>query len=496
MGLGWLDWRDEDPGLPIKLGPVSNGEYDPQPLRPVLDETVRRARELCERNARRAGMTRREFLLSACGAAATLFVLNACSREEARRAGREPGGRYEVSPEATLDPDAAMEDVGGDEFVFDVQGHLLEYDLNPAVNDPAQFWTRFPQQNCGEDDPRDCFSIEHFMEEMFLKSDTSMVVVSSLPLPPDGPLSLDVIAETGRVALALCGDERVLLHGNPFPNIGPLQSNLDKMEAAVRDHPIAAWKVFTNYPHLWDGSGNVWWFDDHDPSLPQVGERFIEKSLQLGVRNIAVHKGLSGGTTNASPVDIGPAARKHPDANFIVYHSGYEAELVEGPYTRATANQGINRLITSMRRAGIGPNQNVYAEIGTTWWNVMRYPDQAAHVLGKLLRYVGEDNVVWGTDCIFYGSPQDQIQALRSFHISEELQERYGYPRLTKEIKAKILGLNGARLYGVDPIMVPCEFTRRELAEIRPSLPLRNAVYGPTTVGEAQAFRLAHQGWP
>jgi predicted TIM-barrel fold metal-dependent hydrolase len=491
-----MGWREDDPGLPIKFGPVSNGEYDPHPLPPVLLETIRRARDLCERNARRAGMSRREFLLSASGAAATLFVLNACTREAARQAGREPGGGYQVSPEATLDPEAAMEEVGGEEFVFDVQGHLLEYDLNPATRDPVQFWTRFPQQGCGEDDPRDCYSIEHFMEEMFLKSDTSMLVVSSLPLPPDGPLSLEVMDETRRVAEALCRDERVLLHGNPFPNIGPLESNLEKMEAAARDHPIAAWKVFTNYPHLWDGSGNVWWFDDHDPSLPQVGERFIRKSVELGVPTIAVHKGLSGGTRNASPEDIGPAARMHRAVNFVVYHSGYEDELVEGPYTKATANQGINRLITSMRRAGIGPNENVYAELGTTWWNVMRSPDQAAHVLGKLLKYVGQDNVVWGTDCLFYGSPQDQIQALRSFQIGEQLQERYGYPRLTKEIKAKILGLNGARLYGVEPITVPCEFSRRELAEIRMQLPLKNAVYGPTTVPEAVAFRAAHQGWP
>jgi uncharacterized protein len=57
----------------------------------------------------------------------------------------------------------------------------------------------------------------------------------------------------------------------------------------------------------------------------------------------------------------------------------------------------VNRLITSMRRAGIGPNENVYAELGSTWWYVMRYPVQAAHVLGKLLKYVGEDNVLWGT---------------------------------------------------------------------------------------------------
>jgi hypothetical protein len=126
----------------------------------------------------------------------------------------------------------------------------------------------------------------------------------------------------------------------------------------------------------------------------------------------------------------------------------------------------------------------------------MSSPDEAAHLLGKLLRYVGEDNVIWGTDCLFYGSPQDQIQAMRSFQISEEYQERYGYPRLTKEIKAKILGLNGAALYGVDPITVPCEFSRKELAELRPQLPIKNAVYGPTTLEEAAAFRAYHQDAP
>ena len=489
-----MGWRDEDPGLPVKLGPVSNGEYDPQPLPLVLRETIRRARDAAERNARRSGMSRREFLLSACGAATTLLVLNACTREEAARRGRVPGGGYQVSPEATIDPDVAEEEIGGEEFVMDVQGHLLEYELNPAARDDS-FWTSFPQQDCGEDDPRVCFGITHFMDEMFLKSDTSMVVLSALPIVPEGsPLSMEVMDETRKLAEALCRDDRVLLHGQALPNNGPLSANLDAMEDVARRFEIAAWKTFTHFP-LGDPGGG-WFLDDHDPSLPQVGERFIERSRDIGVRTICTHKGLSGGSPYASPEDVGPAAAKHPEMNFVVYHSGYESELVEGPYTRSTAHQGVNRLITSMRRSGIGPNRNVYAELGTTWWNVMRFPDQAAHVLGKLLRYVGEDNVVWGTDCLFYGSPQDQIQAMRSFQISEEYQERYGYPRLTKEIKAKILGLNGARLYGVDPITVPCEFSRRELAELRTRLPLKNAVYGPTTVPEAVAFRAHHQGTP
>ena len=119
----------------------------------------------------------------------------------------------------------------------------------------------------------------------------------------------------------------------------------------------------------------------------------------------------------------------------------------------------------------------------------MRYPEQAAHVLGKLLKHVGQDNVLWGTDCLFYGSPQPLIQAMRTFQISQEFRERYGYPKLTKELKAKILGLNGAALYGVEPNTSTCEFTRRELEQIRRNLPGTNLALGPTTMAAVQAFR-------
>jgi predicted TIM-barrel fold metal-dependent hydrolase len=189
---------------------------------------------------------------------------------------------------------------------------------------------------------------------------------------------------------------------------------------------------------------------------------------------------------------VGPAAKRNRDANIVVYHSGFEAGTTEGPYAPGTANIGVNRLISSMQRAGVGPNENVYAEIGSTWWYTFRYPSQAAHVLGKLLKYVGEENVLWGTDCLFYGSPQPLIQAMRAFQISAEFQERYGYPELTKEIKAKILGGNGARLYGVDPITTRCEFTRKELEQIRRHLPGRNGGLGPRTGAAANAVR-SHQ---
>ena len=150
----------------------------------------------------------------------------------------------------------------------------------------------------------------------------------------------------------------------------------------------------------------------------------------------------------------------------------------------------MNRLIASMEREGIGPNENVYAEIGSTWWYVMRYPDQAAHVLGKLLKHVGEDNVLWGTDCLFYGSPQPLIQAMRTFQISEELRERYGYPKLTKELKAKILGLNGAALYGVEPNTSHRASSRAaSWSRSGRTLPGNTMALGPTTMADVQAFR-------
>jgi predicted TIM-barrel fold metal-dependent hydrolase len=496
-----LDWSEEDPGLPIKFGPCSNAEYDPEPLSPVLNETIRRAREACERNARRTGMTRRQFLLSVCGAATTLLALDACTKESVRpvagpSAATGPGGEYPIPPEATLDPSAADEAIGGEEFVFDIQGHLLEYDLNPILNG-QDFWQRFPQQHCGESDPRVCYSIDSFLELMFLRSDTSMVVLSALPIYPEGsPMSAEIMDETRRVAEGLCRDDRVLLHAQALPNVGALQSNLEAMEETVGAYPIAAWKTFTHFPDLYEHNENAWWLDDHESGVPRVGEAFIEKAIELGVPTICAHKGFSGGSRFATPADVGPAARKHPDANFVVYHSGFEARTFEGPYTSATAQIGVNRLVHSLLRNGIGPNENVYAEIGSTWWYVMRTPTQAAHVLGKLLRYVGEENVLWGTDCLFYGSPQDQIQAFRAFRITEEFQERYGYPALTKEMKNKVLGLNAARLYGVDPITVPCTFTRKELEDIRRTLPGTNRTLGPSTVSEARAFVAHHKGMP
>ena len=487
-----MDHRDDDPGLPIEFGPCSNGEYDPEPtLPPVLRETERRARALSEATADRLGMSRREFLLSACGTAATMLALTPAPARAIHRPAppRRPAARFGVSPTATVEPSVAAEELDWDAFVFDIQGHLLEYHLNPVFNG-QDFWQAFPQRGCGEDDPRVCYSVEHFLELMFLRSDTKKLVLSALPIFPEGsPLSPEIMDITRRTQLALCQDERVLLHGQALPNLGTRQAALDAMEVTARTYPIVAWKTFTHFPAAFDGSGNGWYLDDRDRPTIRSRSPSSARRSSSDLPTICIHKGLSLGSPFATPDDVGPAATRHPDANFVAYHSGYEAGVTEVAYTPRTRTVGSNRLIWSMERAGVGPNENVYAEIGSSWWNVMRYPDQAAHFLGKLLRYVGEDNVLWGTDCLFYGSPQPMIRMLKAFEISQEFQERYGYPALTRELKAKILGLNGAELYGVDPTDAPCDFTADELEQIRRQLPGRSGALGPRTVQETAAFR-------
>jgi predicted TIM-barrel fold metal-dependent hydrolase len=172
------------------------------------------------------------------------------------------------------------------------------------------------------------------------------------------------------------------------------------------------------------------------------------------VKTIAIHKGISFGRfppEYARCDDVGRIARAYPDVNFLIYHAGYEPYQAKGPFDPAHTGSGISSLVKSMLVNDIAPNSNVYAELGSTWRLLMRNPTGAAHALGKLLTYVGEDNVLWGTDSIWAGSSQDQIQAFRAFEIAPALQQQYACRPLTPARKAKILGLNGARVYGVEP---------------------------------------------
>jgi uncharacterized protein len=480
--------RDDGlPGLPIKLGACSNGEVPPVAPSLVVAEAVRRAWIECERTARRLGMSRRRFLQSSMASAVTLLALQACSDES--RDGEPSAGSFGVSSSSTTDPDSAEEELGDDGTpIVDVQQHLLEFDeVSPSG---ARFWgNAFPQASCGEEDPRACFSIERWYDEVFLRSDTTMVVLSAIPVigQPD-PLSAEVMDRARMMANDLCGDDRVLVQGHAQPNVGALGAALEAMRAEAENFDLSAWKAYTH-------AGQGWRLDDADPAGAQVGEAFLGLVEEIGPPVVAVHKGLAGGNRWASPVDLGPAAVAHPDISFVAYHSGYEVGVVEGAFEPAAPNAGIDRFVLALRDAGLGPGANVYAELGSTFRYVMGDPDQAAHVIGKLLLAVGEDNLLWGTDSIWYGTPQDQIQTFRALEIGEDAQERFGYPALTPEVKAKILGGNAARLHGVDPASLPCRVPRDDLVAYRSDVPTGNRTYGPTTLASARATFAADHPW-
>ncbi len=455
----WFDGpvgtRDEDdPGLPLKLWPCSNGEYLPAPLDALRREAMRRARDAADRHARRHGWSRRRFLLSSAGMASGLAILQACSDEKSASEGTEPGGVFSVPPTAATDPEEATTTVHGTvpeatsattavaalpDVVVDVQTHFLE---------SGDWGTGFPQAGCGEDDAIDCFSAVHWRDLVLAGSDTAVAVISAVPVVGAAdPLSIDAMERGRALAAELCGDDRVLIQGHAVPDVGPLEAALAAMADVAAGHQLCAWKAYTHAP-------TGWYLDDHDPSVAAIGGPFLQAARDTGVPVIAVHKGLSGGNPFASPVDIGPAAAANPDLSFLVYHSGYETGVVEGPYDPAGA--GVDRLVRSVGDAGIGAGGNVYAELGSTWRTVMGSPDEAAHVLGKLLVAFGPERILWGTDSIWYGSPQDQIAAFRAFEITPAFQERFGYPALTPDVKRRILGHNAIDLFGIDPPATTC----------------------------------------
>jgi uncharacterized protein len=426
---------DPEPRLPIKLDSTTNGEYWPRPLDPRLARALSDARDAALEHARRLGMSRREYLSSTCAAATTLLAVNQVGCN---------GGRYNVPREAPTDRAAADQALAGEEIIIDVQTHHISSDRAIARDDAPDIldWlARLPRDHCpGARSLQACYAEDVFVKEVFLDSDTGVAVLSALWGDPT-PTSIEEAART-RERIATLGRPRLRIHGVVQPNDGPFEAVRERMAALASEWKIDAWKL---YP-VWGPKGTGYRLDD------ELGRKTIEAGLAAGVTRFAVHKGLPLAGMDPSytrPLDVGVVARAYPNATFLIYHSGYESDRREGAHD-PKATRGIDALIRSLAENGIGPGGNVYAELGSTWREVMKQPDEAAHVIGKLMKHLGEDRVLWGTDAIWYGSPQDQIQAFRAFEITAQFQERHGYPALTPERKRKIFGLNAARVYGID----------------------------------------------
>ncbi len=427
--------------LPIKLDATSNGEFVPVPLSRANRHANHLAQEAAGANAKRLGMGRRDFLLTSCGAASTLLAFNAANAA----AGRS-GGFFDLPAVAAAEPAAAAATLETGEFVFDVQGHYV---------DPTEAWLKVapesafswsPKAGCALADgktPRShlaCLTSEEFVKDVFLDSDTDMMVLSFVPSRRDAsPLEIESADNVRRIVERMDGNHRLMIHGRVNPN---QPGDIEDMPRLKEQFGICAWKTYTQ----WGLDGKGFYLDD------EVGIRFVEEARRLGVKVICVHKGLPFGRESyehSQCRDIGPIAKRFPDVSFLVYHSGFVAEVEEKAYGRNAGGDGIDTLIRSLEESGVRPGSNVYAELGSTWRFLMRDPEQAAHGVGKLLKHCGPDNVLWGTDSIWYGSPQDQIQAFRAFQIAPEFREKFGYPEITPELRAKVFGLNAMKPYGI-----------------------------------------------
>ncbi len=447
--------------LPIKLDTATNGEYEPIALEPMHLEARVRALAVAGENARRLGQGRRDFLVSACGAATTLLGMNAAYAAAGKR-----GGFYDVPAEAALDRYAARSAVDGGEFILDVQGHFVNptgawLKTLPKGARPLRGFASdarcAPHQGSGDLDYLRCVGPDQFVKDVFMDSDTDVMVLSFVPSTRAGePLTLEEAEATARIVEKLDGTHRLLIHGRVNPN---QPGDLEAMDEMASRHRIAAWKTYTQ----WGPDGIGFYLDD------EPGIRMIERARKLGVKNIAIHKGLAFGPKSyehSTCVDVGRVAKRYPDVNFLIYHSGFVAGAKEGPYDERRTD-GIDALVTSLLANGVKPGSNVYAELGSTWRLMMRDPDTAAHGLGKLLKHCGPDNVLWGTDSVWYGSPQDQIQAFRSFQIAPELREKHGYPEITAALRAKVFGLNALKVYSIDPAVLKKHYRGDRVAVAR-----------------------------
>jgi len=204
-------------------------------------------------------------------------------------------------------------------------------------------------------------------------------------------------------------------------------AGIKQLEADVARYGCKGAKMYTAE---WREGSRGWTLKDPEAF------RFLEKSQELGVKNIHVHKGptiwpLDKDAFDVSDVD--QAATKFPELNFIVEHVGLPR--IEDFCFMATQEP------------------NVYAGLSVVVGGLMHArPRFFAKVMGELLFWVGEDKMTFGSD---YGiwEPRWQIEGLVAWDFPDG-DEFSDYPRVNVASKKKMLGLNAAKLYDIE---VPAE---------------------------------------
>jgi uncharacterized protein len=444
---------------------VSNGEFIPSAPSARDRATNDLIHSMTDDAVRRLGTDRRHFLMGAGAVAASLaaFELTGCAgptaafRPPTKSTHPGPGGTFGVPP--PTDTEACQAALGSQgEFIVDVHTHHVI---------PSGAWTQNAPETvnlvlsmlpagCTDSPQLDCVDRATYLHDVFLASDTTVAMLTDVPNSgaTNAPIPFPEAVKTQQITAGLTagGAGRLLVENIIAPNVGPLASTLDEMSAAAETGEVAAFKVYT----AWSPSGQGFSLED-----PTVGLPTVQHAHDLGVKVFVAHKGLplvNFDPVNNHPEDMVAVSRQFPDMNFVIYHAAWDPSRVEGPYD-PSASIGIDSLLAALDRHQVPPNDNVWVDVATVWRQLLTQPDQAAHALGKLLKRVGQQRVLWGTDAIWFGSPQPQIAAMRAFQITPEFQDLYQYPALTDSVKAGIFGLNAAQLFGIDPAAVRCGLT-------------------------------------
>jgi len=460
--------RDERKGVdsPMPTQVVSNEEFLPRPQNRQQKQVENLIGEMSAVRAKKLGLERRDFMRTSMGLATCFLASNTVYGKN----------YWDVDEVETWEKEAVDEKWPKDEyFIIDVQAHFTNGAALGFRNTEFVKNMGFQLKNDSE-----AYSFKTFVKEMFFDSDTNLVVISGVPSKEElrdkdgkvleGPartpggsgrvLPSWVMAEARKQINELAGSQRALNQGNLAPNhYWDKTANaidkaacLEQMERELKVYGIGSWKWYCHTDPA--RTGNGFQVDDDN------AQWFIEESRKRGLKLISVHKGYSYQSRTlghlANPKDMEKAALRNPDFNFVVYHSAIKHGssepdwLANNKYDPTTGDFEWHSILMDIKKRNPKIN-NLYCEVGS-FFNTLSivHPEMCMHGMGKNIKYYGSDHVVWGTDCLWWGSPQWGIDAFKRFQISDEFCEKFGYKKLTKEDKAKIFGLNAARLYNVD----------------------------------------------
>jgi uncharacterized protein len=454
---------------PIPTQIVSNGEYTPAPQTEQQRRVEARFKELADTYGHRLGMDRRQFLKTSCGMAAAFLAMNQVF-----------GPIFDVTEAEAAEPERAhaRSDALKDQFIFDVQTHFVRDNfekegLLSLGKFASEHWNPTMLKDVGLTLQR--YKFQNYVKEIFLDSDTKVALLSSSP--SDDPawelLSNDQMAAARTSINQAAGSRRLLCHSVITPG---KPGWLEEVERGIAEVKPESWKGYT-IGDPFGPSKFPWRLDDEKLMYP-----FYEKIVKAGIPTVCIHKGLLPADYEKSLPelwkyarvdDVGKAAKDWPQVNFIIYHSALRP-FVELPERELAEfeQSGYIQWTTDLARI---PAQysvtNVYAELGTAFANsAVTHPRLSAALIGQLVDRMGVDHVVWGTDSVWYGSPQWQIEALRRLEIPDDMLKQQKWQPLggpDSTVKSTIFGLNSARLYHYDVRTQYKPFTTDKLSEIK-----------------------------